>query len=186
MLISPSVRAKQSIVRWSRCRSATLLVTVLVFHSCNRPRIEHGSLEIWSNSEPSLCFFFLTELQNSTTGKAAAAADPSLVRFGWLPESTTHVCSAASLEEDASGNESVLWRKKDEEEKGGVMERRSRKERRFSCIEFSAKSESMMAEEIELSGANPEARPREKLRSLVQSLLHHAKCKLSPSRSLSL
>jgi hypothetical protein len=43
-----------------------------------------------------------------------------------------------------------------------------------------------MAEAIELSGANPEARPREELRSLVQSLLHHAKCKLSPSRSLSL
>jgi hypothetical protein len=36
----------------------------------------------------------------------------------------------ASLEEDASGNE-VLWKKKDEEEKGRVMERRSRKERRF-------------------------------------------------------
>jgi hypothetical protein len=33
----PSVRAKQSIVRWSRCRSATLHVLVLVFHSCNRP-----------------------------------------------------------------------------------------------------------------------------------------------------
>jgi len=79
-----------------------------------------------------------------------------------------------------------LWRKKDEEEKGRVMERRSRKERRFSCIEFSAKSESIMAEAIELSGANPEARPGEKLRSLVQSLLHHAKCKLSPSCSLSL
>jgi len=43
-----------------------------------------------------------------------------------------------------------------------------------------------MAEAIELSGANPEARPREKLRSLVQSLLHHAKSELSPSRSLSL
>lgn len=43
-----------------------------------------------------------------------------------------------------------------------------------------------MAEAIELSGGNPEARPREKLGSLVQSLLHHAKCKLSPSRSLSL
>jgi hypothetical protein len=43
-----------------------------------------------------------------------------------------------------------------------------------------------MAEAIELSGGNPEARPREKLESLVQSLLHHAKCKLSPSRSLSL
>ncbi len=43
-----------------------------------------------------------------------------------------------------------------------------------------------MTEAIELSGANPEARPREKLRSLVQSLLHDAKCKLSPSRSLSL
>jgi hypothetical protein len=43
-----------------------------------------------------------------------------------------------------------------------------------------------MAEAIELSGANPEARPREKLRSLAQSLLHHAKCELSPSRSLSL
>ncbi len=101
----PSVRAKQSSVRWSRCRSAILLVHVLVFHSCNRPTIDHGSLEIWSSSEPSLCFFFfLTELQNSITGKAAAAA-PSLVRFGWLPESTTHVCSAASLEEDASGNE---------------------------------------------------------------------------------
>jgi hypothetical protein len=28
MLISPSVRAKQSIVRWSRCRSATLHVLV--------------------------------------------------------------------------------------------------------------------------------------------------------------
>jgi len=79
-----------------------------------------------------------------------------------------------------------LWRKKDEEEKGRVMERRSRKERRFSCIEFSAKSESKMAEAIEISGANPEARPREKLRSLVQLLLHHAKCKLSPSLSLSL
>jgi len=77
-----------------------------------------------------------------------------------------------------------LWRKKDEEEKGRVMERRSRKERRFSCIEFSAKSESKMAQAIELSSANPEARPREKLRSL--SLLHHAKCELSPSRSLSL
>jgi hypothetical protein len=93
----------------------------------------------------------------------AAITDPSLVRFGWLPESTTHVCSAAPLEEDASGNESVLWRKKDEEEKGRVMERRSRKERRYSCIEFSAKSESIMAEAIELSGANP----REKLRSVV-------------------
>jgi len=33
-----------------------------------------------------------------------------------------------------------LWRKKDEEEKGRVMERRSGKGRRFSCIEFSAKS----------------------------------------------
>jgi hypothetical protein len=43
-----------------------------------------------------------------------------------------------------------------------------------------------MAEAIEISGANPEARPREKLRSLVQLLLHHAKCKLSPSLSLSL
>jgi hypothetical protein len=43
-----------------------------------------------------------------------------------------------------------------------------------------------MAEAIELSGANPEARPGEELRSLMQSLLHHAKCKLSPSRSLSL
>jgi hypothetical protein len=43
-----------------------------------------------------------------------------------------------------------------------------------------------MAQAIELSSANPEARPREKLRSLVQSLLHHAKCELSPSRSLSL
>jgi hypothetical protein len=41
-----------------------------------------------------------------------------------------------------------------------------------------------MTEAIELSGANPEARPREKLGSLVQSLLHDAK--LSPSRSLSL
>jgi hypothetical protein len=41
-----------------------------------------------------------------------------------------------------------------------------------------------MAQAIELSSANPEARPREKLRSL--SLLHHAKCELSPSRSLSL
>jgi hypothetical protein len=186
MLISPSVRAKQSIVRWSRCRSATLLALVLVFHSCNRPTIDHGSLEIWSNSEPSLCFFFfLTELQNSTTGKAAAAA-PSLVRFGWLPESTTHVCSAASLEEDASGNEWVLWRKKDEDEKGRVMERRSRKERRFSCIEFSEKSESIMAEAIELSGANPEACPREKLWSLVQLLLHHANCRpLALSLSLS-
>jgi hypothetical protein len=70
-----------------------------------------------------------------------------------------------------------LWRKKDEEEKGRVMERRSRKERRFSCIEFSAKSESIMAEATELSGANPEARPREKLGPLVQLLLHHAKCK---------
>ncbi len=50
------------------------------------------------------------------------------------------------------------------------MERRSRKERRFSCIEFSAKSESIMAEAIELRGANPEARLREKLRSPVQSL----------------
>jgi hypothetical protein len=79
-----------------------------------------------------------------------------------------------------------LWRKKDEEEKGRVMERRARKERRFSCIEFSAKSESIMAEAIELSGANPEARPREKLGYLVQSLLHDAKCKLSPSLSLSL
>jgi hypothetical protein len=63
-------------------------------------------------------------------------------------------------------------RKKDEEEKGRVMERRSRKERLFSCIEFSAKSESIMAEAIELSGTSPEARPREKLGSLVQSLLH--------------
>jgi len=43
-----------------------------------------------------------------------------------------------------------------------------------------------MAEAIELSGANPEARPRGKLASLVQPLLHHAKCKLSSSRSLSL
>jgi hypothetical protein len=43
-----------------------------------------------------------------------------------------------------------------------------------------------MSEAIELSGANPEARPREKLRSPVQSLLHHAKCELSPSRPLSL
>jgi len=43
-----------------------------------------------------------------------------------------------------------------------------------------------MAEAIELSGANPEARPREKLGYLVQSLLHDAKCKLSPSLSLSL
>ncbi len=66
------------------------------------------------------------------------------------------------------------------------MERRSRKERRFSCIEFSAKSESIMAEAIELSGTNPEARPGEKLGPLVQLLLHHAKCKLQPSRSLSL
>jgi hypothetical protein len=65
------------------------------------------------------------------------------------------------------------------------MEGRSRKERRFSCIEFSAKSESVMAEAIELSGTSPKARPREKLGSLVQSLLHDAKCKLSPSRSLS-
>jgi len=70
-----------------------------------------------------------------------------------------------------------LWRKKDEEEKGRVMERRSRKERRFSCIEFSAKSESIIAEAIELSGANLEARPKEKLRSLVQSLFHHANCR---------
>jgi hypothetical protein len=172
MLISPSVRAKQSIVRWTRYRSATLLV--LVFHSCNWPTIDHGSLEIWSHSEPSLCFFFfLIELQISTTWKAAAA-DPSLVCFRWLPESITHVCSAASLEEDASGNESVLWRKKDEEEKWRVMER-SRKEKRFSCIEFSTKSMSIMAEAIELSGANPEDRPRQKLRSLVRSLLHHAK-----------
>jgi hypothetical protein len=66
------------------------------------------------------------------------------------------------------------------------MERRSRKERRFSCIEFSAKAESIMAEAIELSGTSPEVRPREKLGSLVQSLLQDAKCKLSPSRSLSL
>jgi hypothetical protein len=79
-----------------------------------------------------------------------------------------------------------LWRKKDEQEKGRVMESRSRKERRFSCIEFSAKSESIMAEAIELSGANPEARPQQELRSLVQSLLHDARCKLSPSLSLSL
>jgi len=43
-----------------------------------------------------------------------------------------------------------------------------------------------MAEAIEPNGANPEARPREKLGSLVQSPLHHAKCKLSASRSLSL
>jgi hypothetical protein len=43
-----------------------------------------------------------------------------------------------------------------------------------------------MAEAIELSSTNPEARPREKLGPLVQSLLHHAECKLSPSRSLSL
>jgi len=43
-----------------------------------------------------------------------------------------------------------------------------------------------MAEAIELSGTSPEARPREKLGSLVQSLLHDAKCKVSPSRSLSL
>jgi len=43
-----------------------------------------------------------------------------------------------------------------------------------------------MAEAIELSGANPEARPREKLASLVQSLVHHAKCELPSSRSLSL
>jgi len=43
-----------------------------------------------------------------------------------------------------------------------------------------------MAEAIELSGANPEAHPREELRSLMQSLLHDTKCKLSPSRSLSL
>jgi len=43
-----------------------------------------------------------------------------------------------------------------------------------------------MAEAIELSGTSPEARPREKLGSLVQSLLHDAKCKLSPSRSRSL
>jgi len=56
------------------------------------------------------------------------------------------------------------------------MERRSRKGR-FSCIEFSAKSESIMSEAIELSGANPEARPREKLGSLVQSLLHHTNCR---------
>ncbi|CAM6027954.1 unnamed protein product [Sphagnum balticum] len=68
----------------------------------------------------------------------------------------------------------------------GVTERRSCKKRRFSCIEFSAKSESIMTEAIELSGGNPEARPREKLGSLVTSLLHHAKCKLSPSLSLSL
>jgi hypothetical protein len=54
-----------------------------------------------------------------------------------------------------------LWRKKDEEEKGRVMERRSRKERRFSCIKFSGKSESIMAEAIELTGGNPESRPRE-------------------------
>ncbi len=66
------------------------------------------------------------------------------------------------------------------------MERRSRKERRFSCIEFSAKSMSIMAEAIELSGANLEDCPRQKLRSLVRSLLHHAKYKLLPSRSLSL
>jgi hypothetical protein len=66
------------------------------------------------------------------------------------------------------------------------MQRMSRKERRFSCIEFSAKSESIMAEAIELSGTSPEARPREKLGPLVQSLLHDAKCKLSSSRSLSL
>jgi hypothetical protein len=66
------------------------------------------------------------------------------------------------------------------------MERRSRKERRFSCIEFSAKSVLIMVEAIELSGANPKDRPRQKLRSLVRSLLHHAKYKLSPSRSLSL
>jgi hypothetical protein len=79
-----------------------------------------------------------------------------------------------------------LWRRKDEQEKGRVMESRSRNERRFSCIEFSAKSESIMAEAIELSGANPEAHPREELRSLMQSLLHDTKCKLSPSRSLSL
>ncbi len=160
MLISPSVRAKQLIVQWTPCRSATLLVLVLVFHSCNRPTIDHGSLEIWSHSEPSFCFFFFfTELQISTTWKAVAT-DPSLVRFRWLPESTTHICSAASLEEDASGNESVLWRKKDEEEKWRVMERRSRKERRFSCIEFSAKLVLIMVEAIELSGANPEDRPR--------------------------
>jgi hypothetical protein len=89
-----------------------------------------------------------------------AAAEPSLVRFRWLPKSTTHVCSAASLEEDASGNESILWRKKDEEEKWRVMERRSCKERRFFCIEFSAKSVSIMAEVIELSGANPKGCPR--------------------------
>jgi len=43
-----------------------------------------------------------------------------------------------------------------------------------------------MAEAIELSGANPEARPQQELRSLVQSLLHDARCKLSPSLSLSL
>jgi len=43
-----------------------------------------------------------------------------------------------------------------------------------------------MAEAIELSGTSPEARPREKLGSLVQSLLHDAKCKLSPSCALSL
>ncbi len=55
-----------------------------------------------------------------------------------------------------------------------------------SKSEATPKSESIMAEAIELSGANPEARPREQLGSLVQSLLHHAKCKLSPSRSLSL
>jgi len=43
-----------------------------------------------------------------------------------------------------------------------------------------------MAEAIELTGGNPESRPREKPGSLVQSLLHHAKCELSASRSLSL
>ncbi len=43
-----------------------------------------------------------------------------------------------------------------------------------------------MAEAIELSGGNPEVRPREKLGSLVQSLLYHAKCELSSSRALSI
>jgi hypothetical protein len=40
-----------------------------------------------------------------------------------------------------------------------------------------ATTESITAEAIELNGTSPEARPREKLGSLEQSLLHQANCR---------